>query len=286
MLNLACLKLVHSYTELPATFGVYFFLASNGSVLYIGKSNNLRSRVYSHLSAKEGSSFRIAQQFDSIGYVTRAGEFDALLYEAYAVKLLQPIFNRKLRKTKKLHTAHAGTDKNGYLHFSKLEVRPSEIPGKSLNDVVAIAKSNSALQEIIINRTEKYNLCWRLAGLEKGVGPCFGYHLGSCKGACVGKESVQSYNTRCSQAFSDTTLSIWTFSTPQIIEERNIKTGQSARHAFQNWCHTMWEEKKTTDPLLLRKIFLQQKWEFDLDIYAIVRQYMRETQQSQLSVLT
>ena len=41
-------------TELPATPGVYLFKGRSGKVLYVGKAQNLRSRVRSYITGGDG----------------------------------------------------------------------------------------------------------------------------------------------------------------------------------------------------------------------------------------
>ena len=47
-------KLAESAASLPAGPGVYLFKASDGSVLYVGKAQNLRSRVRQYFSGGDG----------------------------------------------------------------------------------------------------------------------------------------------------------------------------------------------------------------------------------------
>ena len=49
---------------------------------------------------------------------------------------------------------------------------------------------------------DEFNLCQKLCGLYSSKGGCFDYHLGICKGACVGNESPASYNDRAIDAIS------------------------------------------------------------------------------------
>jgi DNA polymerase-3 subunit epsilon len=43
---------------------------------------------------------------------------------------------------------------------------------------------------------EKYQICRKLAGFEHTQGACFHYHIKSCLGACIGKETAEEYNKR------------------------------------------------------------------------------------------
>ena len=43
---------------------------------------------------------------------------------------------------------------------------------------------------------EKYDLCQKLCGLYNTKGNCFAYTIKACSGACIGEESVDTYNTK------------------------------------------------------------------------------------------
>lgn len=91
----------------PAGPGLYFMKDSNGSVLYIGKAGNLRSRVSSYFqpSADIISSRgpRIAEMLTKvrgIDYLETKNEVDAVLQEARLIKDIQPPYNADLTDDK------------------------------------------------------------------------------------------------------------------------------------------------------------------------------------------
>src|SRR5690606_22176627 len=50
--------------------------------------------------------------------------------------------------------------------------------------------------------TEQFGLCQKFTGLYKHKGPCFGYHIGACSGACLGEEDPDMYNHRIELAIA------------------------------------------------------------------------------------
>jgi excinuclease ABC subunit C len=94
--------LVERAESLPTGPGVYLFKNERGGILYIGKAQNLRSRVRSYLSGGDGR-FRIphllerARDVDAV--VTRSVK-DALLLENELIKRHKPPFNVRLRDDK------------------------------------------------------------------------------------------------------------------------------------------------------------------------------------------
>jgi excinuclease ABC subunit C len=88
---------------LPTRPGVYLYRNAQGDVIYVGKANNLRSRVRSYLlgaaqaNAKTGSLMREAVDID---YILVENEHEALALENNLIKQRKPRFNILLRDDK------------------------------------------------------------------------------------------------------------------------------------------------------------------------------------------
>jgi|KBSSwiStaDraftv2_1062776.scaffolds.fasta_scaffold79796_1 excinuclease ABC subunit C len=89
--------------SLPASAGVYLYKNAEGEVIYVGKANNLRSRVSSYFregrweDAKTDSLVREAVDVD---YIVVANNKEALALENHLIKQKQPRFNILLRDDK------------------------------------------------------------------------------------------------------------------------------------------------------------------------------------------
>ena len=88
---------------LPASAGVYLYKNAEGEVIYVGKANNLRSRVSSYFhegrweDAKTGTLVREAVDVD---YIVVANNKEALALENHLIKQKKPRFNILLRDDK------------------------------------------------------------------------------------------------------------------------------------------------------------------------------------------
>ncbi|MGA8088919.1 MAG: excinuclease ABC subunit UvrC [Terracidiphilus sp.] len=97
------MDLVEKIRLLPTLPGVYLYKNAEGQVIYVGKANNLRSRVRSYLleasqaNAKTGSLMREAVDID---YILVANEHEALALENNLIKQRKPRFNILLRDDK------------------------------------------------------------------------------------------------------------------------------------------------------------------------------------------
>src|ERR1022692_2163624 len=97
------MDLYEKIRSLPTQPGVYLYKNAEGEVIYVGKANNLRSRVRSYLleaaqaNAKTGSLMREAVDLD---YILVANEHEALALENNLIKQRKPRFNILLRDDK------------------------------------------------------------------------------------------------------------------------------------------------------------------------------------------
>jgi len=87
----------------PAAPGLYFMKADDGTVLYIGKAKNLRSRAGSYfqpgsdlLSTRSPKILEMINKVEMVDYLETKSEVDAILQEARLVKDIHPPYNTHL----------------------------------------------------------------------------------------------------------------------------------------------------------------------------------------------
>ncbi|WP_056683830.1 nucleotide excision repair endonuclease [Cytobacillus solani] len=73
--------------------GVYFLYDVNGELLYVGKTNNFRSRLLSHFRGRDVSKpfYRL---IDSVKVYFVDDNYERELYETYAINTFIPTFNK------------------------------------------------------------------------------------------------------------------------------------------------------------------------------------------------
>ncbi len=257
--------------SLPEAPGVYIFYGAGGVPLYVGKSVSIRDRVLSHFSSDHSSSkeMKIAQQIESIETIETAGELGALLLEASLVKKMQPMYNRMLRVSRKLVVLIQKQTQEGY-NSVDFET-PGQINVADLDKIVGIFRSMRQAKECLINLAREHELCERLLKTETTSTSCFGYRLGRCKGACVGKESALRYNMRFIIAFSHLKIRNWPFEGPVVIKEENPLNEYFEGYLVDKWCY-LGTLSKQADPHEL----MTQEFNFDVDTYKIIERYLRD----------
>ena len=88
--------------NLPTGPGVYQYLDSEGTIIYIGKAKNLRSRVSSYLNKSNQSSktLNLVRRVEDLKYTVVNTEQDALLLENNLIKQYKPKYNILLKDDK------------------------------------------------------------------------------------------------------------------------------------------------------------------------------------------
>lgn len=221
--------------QLPDCPGVYVFYGESSSLpLYIGKSITLRQRVLSHFQADHTHSkeFAITQQVVNIEVIPTAGEISALLLESALVKEKMPLYNRKLRRCKKV--AGFRQDKiNGYTELRiAFELVDEDADSSTLHGAF---RSQTAAKQALLQLIKAHKLCPRRCGIEKGKGACFSYQLKQCAGACIGEEPAEAYNLRVTQAMQQFSRDSWPFNGAIAIYENNEAHQISQYIVFNQW---------------------------------------------------
>jgi DNA polymerase-3 subunit epsilon len=260
-----------SIEGLPAGPGVYLFYGENGNLLYVGKSINIRDRVRSHFYSvmKNNREMQMAQQVCSIEHIETAGEIGALLLEAELIKTRQPIFNRRLRRNGRLYTIYwdpESRDKPDIIEVQQLETR-------ALANSYGLFRSRKNAMDTLNKLARDHRLCLKTLGVETGKGPCFGYQIKKCQGACVGEESIEQHQLRLTTALLPIRFKAWPYPGVIGIRECHPSLDREEIHLIDHWLYlgSALNAEEVHD-LLEQKVpaFL------DIDIYRILQKHLRK----------
>jgi excinuclease UvrABC nuclease subunit len=201
--------------------GVYYFYDSDDTLLYVGESVNVRDRIYDHLRgySRQYASKRIRDEAASVAISPTAGKIGAQLRELYAIKEQKPLLNKRSRKKKKLTFARVQEGDAGYM---KVDIeRVDAIQKDDYANILGVYKSKHHAKEQIRSVAQDNGICLKRLGMSvrPGTGPCFGFQLDTCDGACVGKVSPEEYNDMIRTAFAKYMVKRWPYETAQTITE-------------------------------------------------------------------
>lgn len=180
--------------KIPETPGVYYLHNIDGSIIYIGKSTNIRKRILTHFANKQTKkALEMRNAICDISFEETGNELIALLLESEEIKKHQPLFNRAQRRTIFNYGIFHEKTESGYISLHAGKVNKKEEP-------LITSGSFEEAEKILDKILRKYELCQKYCGSKEIKHACFNHSVRLCKGACVGKESADEYNLRASEA--------------------------------------------------------------------------------------
>lgn len=220
------------YSDLPDVPGVYLFYDAIGTLLYVGKSVSVRSRVRSHFADR--SEKRMCRRIRRIEVRRTAGELGALLLESHLIKDLRPLFNVAQRRHRRIVIARRVENPGGYgtvmlQAIDQLAFNPS-------TPILGVFKHHAQAREFLDGIAHAFRLCPKLLRLEQARNYCFAYHLKQCDGACMGEEPPERYNERLEQAFEERRIKAWPYQGPLAVQERSTDGTLEETFVVDNWC--------------------------------------------------
>ena len=179
--------------ELPNKTGVYYFRDTNDKIIYVGKANDIKSRVLSHIYDKSSKELKLCRETADITYTLTGNELTALLLESDEIKKHFPKYNRSQKRNGHSYGISTYQDRRGVIHI---------VYNRSNSVTSPIVKFYNLTQcrSFLEKFCEENNLCPKYCGLQNISGGCFHYHIKKCKGVCRNKEDVELYNNRVKDA--------------------------------------------------------------------------------------
>ena len=76
--------------------GVYYIYNQKNKIIFIGKSNNIKKRVLSHLTLNKKKDKNIQKEICYVKFALTGGELISLLKVQNEIKVNKPIFNKRM----------------------------------------------------------------------------------------------------------------------------------------------------------------------------------------------
>ena len=186
-------------SDLPSSSGVYQFFNLDQQIIYVGKAKNLKKRVSSYFAKRQvGKTGILVNKTVDIKIVITESEQDALLLENNLIKKYKPIYNILLKDDKTYPWICISNERYPRV-FSTRNVTKNNgqyfgpyTSSKLLTTVLNLIKELFQLRDCNLNlskeniKSSKYKVC-----LE--------YHIGNCKGPCIGEEIEKDYLIKIEQ---------------------------------------------------------------------------------------
>ncbi len=168
--------LIKYIKNLPNSPGVYLFKDITGQIVYIGKANNLRSRVASYV--QKNVDMRVQTIMESVvvaDHIPTATELEALLLEAKLIQSHQPKHNVLLKRGQPFLYLMITSPARKLPEL--VSTRNKKKKGTYFGPFLEKTPARKVYDFLI--KTFKLKLCGKK--IENG---CLYYHLGICAGAC------------------------------------------------------------------------------------------------------
>lgn len=180
---------------LPLSPGVYQFVDRRGTVIYVGKAKSLRKRVSSYFVQSKEHSAKVrvlVRQIAAVRHIVVGSETDALLLENSLIKSLQPRYNILLKDDKTYPWIVVRREAFPRVQSTRTLLRDGSQYFGPYGSVMMQRSVLDFIREVVPLRTCKLNLSpEQIARGRYSV--CLQYHLGNCKGPCVGLQSEKEY---------------------------------------------------------------------------------------------
>ncbi|KAA9021575.1 UvrB/UvrC motif-containing protein [Niallia endozanthoxylica] len=194
---------------------------SQGSIIYVGKSKNLKSRVQSyfyHSKAHSRKVEKLVKTLRDFDYIETDTEFEAFMLECRLIKEIKPYFNKLMKnplsyayivikldeEIPQMEVSHSIHKGNGYQYFGPFT-------------------SKSTAEKAI----EGFKDCYKINCTRHTLktSPCLNFTIGLCIGMCQGGAALAQY-----RSIIDKFISLLNGSDMSLLEEMNEKMLTAAEH--------------------------------------------------------
>ncbi len=263
------------FDGLPEKEGVYYFRNAQNEVIYVGKANNIKQRVASHIYDKAKKEVSLCMETANITYTETGSELLALLLESSEIKRIYPKFNRAQRRTGENIGLFSYEDRNGILHiaFNKLRL---------VNKPILKFYNATEARVFVEKLCESFELCPKYCHLQSNVSACFHYQIKQCKGICKGEESISDYNQRVHVALDSIRFEAESF----VILEKGLQPNQQAfvlvvNNVYKGFGYV--PKKKVIDQITEYTPYLTPQQD-NRDIHRILNSFLKKNPERMLPV--
>ena len=180
----------------PHSPGVYRYYDSEGNVIYVGKAKDLHKRVAQYFVSPDRLTRKTAVMVSKIAdaqYSVVDTEADALLLENNLIKQYKPKYNILLKDSKTYPWICVSADEFPKVYLTRRIVKDGSRYFGPYSSVMHARNLLELFSTLYPLRTCN-NKITSDAVLRRKFRPCLNFHIGKCKGCCIGAVSQKEYN--------------------------------------------------------------------------------------------
>jgi len=209
--------------DLPALPGVYLFKDARGQVLYVGKANQLASRVRSYLTHDPQRPLldEMRERVADLDTILTGSEVEALLLESTLIRQHRPHYNVLLKDDKSFPFVKLSVQEE----WPRLSVTRRVLDDGAryvgpFTDVKALRRTLRDLRRVFPLRT-----CRNFDEYRRQDRPCLYYHIRRCAGPCYSRARVEPAEYR---ALVDGLLLLLTGRNDELLARLKREMGEAA----------------------------------------------------------
>ncbi len=187
--------------SLPEQPGIYQFYDKNGIIIYVGKAKNLKKRVSSYFNRKKYDSYKVKVligRICDVKWIVVGSESDALLLENTLIKKHQPRYNVLLKDDKTFPWICIKKEPFPRVFSTRTVINDGSKYFGPFTSAYAVKVLLNLIRQLYQLRTCK--LALNQENIQNGkFKVCLEYHIGNCKGPCVGEQNEEDYERTITQ---------------------------------------------------------------------------------------
>ncbi len=184
---------------LPDKPGIYQFIDSTDTIIYVGKAKNLKKRVTSYFAKNQsGKTTVLLRKTNDIRHIVVDNESDALLLENNLIKKHQPRYNILLKDDKTFPWICIKKEPYPRVFSTRNPVRDGSLFFGPYTSGLMVKTLVELIRQLYNLRTCHHYLS--ASNIEAGkFKVCLEYHLGNCQAPCIGKQTEEDYGVNIQQ---------------------------------------------------------------------------------------
>jgi len=194
------LKISEKLKSLPEKPGIYQYFDKTGTIIYVGKAKNLKKRVNSYFTKNHDTAKTriLVRKIVDIRYIIVDTETDALLLENSLIKKYKPRYNIQLKDDKTYPWICIKNEPFPRIFTTRRVIKDGSKYFGPYPSVKVVNTLLELMNDLFPLRTCALDLAKdKIAAGKFKV--CLEYHIGNCKGPCIGEEPKEVYDDYISQ---------------------------------------------------------------------------------------
>lgn len=267
--------------DLPEAAGAYAFYGEDGRLLLLRRASNLRQQVLAHFTATKRET-PLLRDLRRVDWREAAGELGARLREIELSR--RAAQSGPQAGPREPGGSNAGAAARGLCswqlralqdgHFRPELVFAEDLDFAIADDLFGIYPSHREALRSLRKLADAQRLCYKLLGLDDSTKPgaCAAYRQKSCRGVCIGKETVALHSARVLTALAKFKLKPWPYKGPLLLLERDEFGMREEFHLVDRW--RLVATVHNEEALQARLADGPTGQAFDPDIYRVIGRFL------------